>query len=165
MVVCMPRVSVCELEADGVAADILNRHELSMCKATENLTRQCLCVEISDWTFNMLTLLQPLSPPSLPLLSLLAPFLNLLTPSHFLILHSIKGISWAGCNLGGGEAEETPVRQQCLPVTPTLPRYPWAPQPHENTWCSLDSLCCMCMKGDKRIGCVWSVGQLTKGTF
>ena len=114
-------------------------------KATENLTRQCLCVEISDWTFNMLTLLQPLSPPSLPLLSLLAPFLNLLTPSHFLILHSIKGISWAGCNLGGGEAEETPVRQQCLPVTPTLPRYPQAPQPHENTWCSLDSLCCMCM--------------------
>ena len=41
----MPRVSVCELEADGLAADILNRHELSMGEATENLTRQChLCI-------------------------------------------------------------------------------------------------------------------------
>ena len=41
MVVCVPRVSVCELEADGLAADILNRHELSMGKATGNLTKQC----------------------------------------------------------------------------------------------------------------------------
>ena len=106
-----------------------------------------LCI---DWTFNMLTLLQPLSPSSPPplppsLLSLLTLFLDLLTPSHFLVLHSIKRIPWAGCNLGGGEAEETAVRQQCLPVTPTFPRYPRAPQPRENTWSSLDSLCCMCM--------------------
>lgn len=30
MVMCVPRVSVCELEADGLAADVLNREELSM---------------------------------------------------------------------------------------------------------------------------------------
>ena len=29
-IVCLPRVSVCELEADAVAGDILNRHELSL---------------------------------------------------------------------------------------------------------------------------------------
>lgn len=27
---CVPRVSVCELEADGLAADVLNGEELSM---------------------------------------------------------------------------------------------------------------------------------------
>ena len=30
MVLCVPRSSVCELEVDAVAADILNRQELSL---------------------------------------------------------------------------------------------------------------------------------------
>lgn len=32
MVVCVPRESESELEVDGVAADILNTHQLSLCK-------------------------------------------------------------------------------------------------------------------------------------
>ena len=30
MVLSLPRLSVCELEVDALAADILNRHELSL---------------------------------------------------------------------------------------------------------------------------------------
>lgn len=34
---CVPRASVCELEADTTAADILNRHELSLGTALDRL--------------------------------------------------------------------------------------------------------------------------------
>ena len=142
MVVCMPRVSVCELEADGLAADILNRHELSMCKATENLTRQCLCVEISDWTFNMLTLLQPLSPPSPCFLSSLPSSIFSLPPtfSSFTASRGYPGLAaiW----------EEEKQRRLLLDNNASLSPPPSPgilPNPHKNTWCSLDSLCCRCM--------------------
>lgn len=146
MVVCVPRVSVCKLEADGLAADILNRHELSVGKATGNLTKQChpcrnlrLGFQYVNSTATPLPFLS-FSPPS-PSPSLSLP------PPLFLFLHSIRGISWAGCNLGGREAEETVAWQQCLHVTPTLPRYP--PQPHASAYSG--------------INCVGSVGQQTKG--
>ncbi len=35
---CHPRVSVCELEADAVAGDILNRHELSLGECVRELS-------------------------------------------------------------------------------------------------------------------------------
>ena len=68
----MPRISVCELEADGLAADILNRHELSMCEATENLTRQCPLYRLDFQYVNSTATPLPFlssSPPSLPAFS------------------------------------------------------------------------------------------------
>lgn len=44
MMVCVPRASESELEVDGLAADVLNRQQLSLGRHTK-ITEQC--IEIS----------------------------------------------------------------------------------------------------------------------
>jgi len=51
-IVSHPRVSVCELEADAVAGDILNRHELSLGESPSRRSTShvvpCVCIALEQ---------------------------------------------------------------------------------------------------------------------